>query len=187
MPTSLATTKKPSTSDTAVKAKTGKTWAQWFAILDKAGGRKMNHKEIVAFLNQKHGVGPWWQQMVTVEYERARGLREKHQTASGYSLSRSKTMSAAAKKIYEAWLDAKIRDRWLAEKKLAVRTATAGKSIRMIWKDGKTEVNVYFYSKGENKTQVVVEHNKLAEAATVKRMQDYWSVKLEKLQKLLGA
>ena len=34
----------------------------------------MNHKQIVALLYAKHNVGPWWQQMVTVTYEQARGL-----------------------------------------------------------------------------------------------------------------
>ncbi len=31
-------------SDAAVKAKTGKDWQQWFAILDRAGAMKMSHK-----------------------------------------------------------------------------------------------------------------------------------------------
>ena len=33
-------------SDEAVKAKSGKTWAQWFKILDKAGAKKWAHREI---------------------------------------------------------------------------------------------------------------------------------------------
>ena len=48
----------------AVKAKTGKTWAQWFAVLDKARGQAMSHKEIVAVLEKTHDIGPcggrWW-------------------------------------------------------------------------------------------------------------------------------
>jgi len=42
------------------------------AILDKAGAKKMDHKQIVAYLSEQHQVGPWWQQMVTVGYEQAR-------------------------------------------------------------------------------------------------------------------
>src|SRR5262249_29597219 len=30
--------------DSAVQARTGKTWEEWFAILDRAGGVKMSHK-----------------------------------------------------------------------------------------------------------------------------------------------
>jgi len=178
--------KKPGISDDAVKAKTSKTWAQWFTLLDQAGGRRMTHKEIVAVLNQKYGVGPWWQQMVTVEYERARHLREKHQTATGYSISRSKTMNAGARKIFTAWQEAKTRVSWLPKKKLTMRKTTANKSLRMLWHDGKTEVNVSFLAKGPDKTQVVIEHNKLANAAAAKRMQAYWSKALEKLQARVG-
>lgn len=71
----------PLTSDAAVAAKTGKSWAQWFAVLDAAGANKMSHKEIVAYLRDNHDIGSWWQQMVTVGYEQARGLREKHARA----------------------------------------------------------------------------------------------------------
>ena len=37
----------------------------------------MSHQEIVRYLSTKHDVGPWWQQMVTVTYEHASGLRDK--------------------------------------------------------------------------------------------------------------
>lgn len=72
-------------SDKAVKTKTGKDWRQWFSILDKAGARKMSHKEIAEYLYRRRGVPDcWWSQMVTVTYEQSRGLREKHQRADGY-------------------------------------------------------------------------------------------------------
>ena len=54
--------------DDAVKKATGKTWTEWFTILDQAGAQKMNHRQIVTLLRDQHGVGSWWQQMVTVGY-----------------------------------------------------------------------------------------------------------------------
>ena len=63
-------------SDEAVKAKTGKVWAEWFGILDKAGAKKWAHKEISAFLRDKHEVGAWWCQMV------AGGLRARARLAT---------------------------------------------------------------------------------------------------------
>ncbi|MBZ5536330.1 MAG: hypothetical protein LAO31_10280 [Acidobacteriia bacterium] len=79
-------------SDEAVQGKAGRTWKEWFSILDAAGARKMNHKEIVAYLSSKHKVGSWWRQMVTVGYEQARGMRELHQKPGGYEISVSKTI-----------------------------------------------------------------------------------------------
>jgi len=72
METKGKASKSAGVSNEAVRAKTGKTWPDWFAILDKAGARKMDHKQIVAYLNEHHQVGPGWQQMVTVGYEQAR-------------------------------------------------------------------------------------------------------------------
>ncbi len=59
--------------DEAVRASTGKSWKEWYAALDEAGAAKLSHREIVAWLAEKHGVGGWWRQMVAVSYEQARG------------------------------------------------------------------------------------------------------------------
>lgn len=66
-------------SDESVKERTGKVWAEWFKILDKAGAKKWPHQEIAAYLRDEQKVGPWWGQMISVSYEQARGLREKFQ------------------------------------------------------------------------------------------------------------
>ena len=50
----------PRVSDAAVQAKTGKTWAEWFKVLDAAGAQKLTHKEIAAFLYEKLKVPGWW-------------------------------------------------------------------------------------------------------------------------------
>ena len=77
----------PRMSDDAVTAKTGKNWKQWFAVLDKAGAKKMTHQEIVSLLHSKHAVGPWWVQMITVTYEQQSGLRQNHEKPDGFQIS----------------------------------------------------------------------------------------------------
>jgi hypothetical protein len=61
--------------DAAVREKTGKSWQEWFTVLDRAGCAKMPHREIAAYVDENYEVSPWWGQMVTVAYEQARGLR----------------------------------------------------------------------------------------------------------------
>ncbi len=96
MPTTQVATKVAGIGDAAVQAKTGKTWAQWCQVLDRAGARKMNHTAIATYLYDELGVPGWWCQMVAVGYEQARGLREKHQTPTGYEISVSKTLRSRA-------------------------------------------------------------------------------------------
>jgi hypothetical protein len=176
---------QPTMSDQAVSAKTGKTWNEWFAILDKAGAKKMSHQEIVKVLNSKHAVGPWWGQMVTVNYERARGLRDKHEKPDGFQISVSRTLNTPLATLYKSFADRKNRSVWLDEQGLAIRKATTNKSMRVSWKDGKTSLEINFYGKEPGKSQVVVQHSKLSDAKTAARMKTYWSKALDRLRENL--
>jgi hypothetical protein len=173
-------------SDDAVKAKTGKTWNGWFKILDKAGADKMPHKEIAEHLHDSFGIPGWWSQMVTVEYEQARGLREKHQRASGlYDISVSRTLAVPVGTLFDAWHNEVKRNRWLPKTPITIRKATKDKSMRIAWKDGKTSLEVNFYGKGAGKSQVVVQHSKLPDAKAAVKMKAYWSKALDGLRVLL--
>ena len=171
--------------DEAVKAKTGKDWAEWCAVLDKAGCKKMTHKEIVECVS-KHGVGPWWQQMVTVGYEQARGLREKHQTTAGYSVSASRVMGMSAADAFKAFKEDKRRGKWLPDAKLVIRKSTAAKSLRITWAKDNTNVEVLLYPKGPGKSQISVQHNKLRDAKTAAKMKAYWGKALDRLKSTIA-
>lgn len=172
-------------SSAAVRARTGKGWPEWLKILDAAGAKKMPHKEIVVLLRTKHGVGPWWQQMVTVGYEQARGRREKHQKGDVYSIGVSRTIGAPVSALYKAWLDEKHRRRWLGNKKIVVRTATPRKSMRITWPDCETSVIVNFYPRGKGKGQVAVSHEKLPDAKAAARMKSFWAGTLDRMKSLI--
>ncbi len=147
----------------------------------------MNRKKIAAIVRDRYGIGPWWQQMVTVTYEQARGLRAKHQKPERFQISRTATLSAPISKSLTAWNDENGRSRLLQEPRQVIRKATPTKTIRMIWKDGKTSVEVGFNAKGDGKTQVTVRHSKLPNVREAERMKAYWGEKLEQLRATLGA
>jgi uncharacterized protein YndB with AHSA1/START domain len=119
--------------------------------------------------------------MVTVGYEQARGLRELHQRAEGYSIGASKTLAAPAERVYAAWNQDAERSRWLGVN-LKVRGATPPKSIRLDWSDQRSRVVVLLHPRGAAKTQVAVEHNKLKDAAECARMKTFWAAALERLE-----
>ncbi|HLE50784.1 MAG TPA: DUF4287 domain-containing protein [Anaerolineales bacterium] len=176
---------EPSLSNEAVRAKTGKDWGEWFAILDAAGAQQMTHKQIVAFLVKEHQVSPWWQQMVTVTYEQARGLRDKHEMPSGYQISRSKTFTVAVEEVYAAWEDRQQRARWLPDPDFTIRKARTLRSLRITWVDGMTNLDVDFYKKGPEKCQVTVQHDRLSNAEQAEQMKAYWGEALNRLNEWL--
>jgi Domain of unknown function (DUF4287) len=168
----------------AVKAKTGKGWADWFKLLDRAGAGEMNHTAIAAHLRDELGCPPWWSQMIAVGYERERGLRVKFQKCDGdFSASASKTIAVPLAVLYAAWTDAKVRRRWLPGAKFTMTTATPNKSIRMVWADD-TRVEAGFVAKGPGKSQVAVEQKKLGGVAAVAKAKEFWAAALGRLKEL---
>jgi len=176
----------PKISDEAVKAKTGKNWQGWFAILDKAKAQKMSHTEIATYLYDKQKQDGWWAQMVAVTYEQVRGLRQKYEKPGGYEVSVSKVIPVPLSSLYKSWMDEKVRNQWLKEKGMVVSKATPHKSIRAAWNDNKTRLDINFYDKGSSKSQVVVQHARLANITEAEKMKKYWKEKLEKLNGVLG-
>jgi uncharacterized protein YndB with AHSA1/START domain len=171
-------------SSQAVQAKTGKSWAQWFTLLDKDKAQAMSHKDIVALLAKKHGLGPWWRQMVTVAYEQAKGLRAKHEKPDGFEISRSKTIKAPVEDVYEAWGNARRRAQWLPGSKLTIRKAHENKTLRVTWGDG-SNLEVSLYRKGAAKTQISVQHGKLKNQKAAAKQKAFWGEAFDRLAQIL--
>ena len=172
-------------SDAAIKEKTGHPWGYWVRELDGHGADKMSHSDIARLVSGTYKVGDWWTQMLTVGYERIKGLRERGQRRDGtFEASKSRTYSVPVGTLYDAWLDASVRRRWL-KASVRVRAATAPKSMRLGWIDGSI-VAVGFASKGSGKSSVAVQHTKLPDRATADRVKKEWSELLTALGEVLA-
>ena len=165
------TTKLPM-SDAAVRAKTGKDWAGWFAVLDRVGAHKMPHAAIAAHLYDGLGVPEWWCQMIAVGYERARHLRAEHQTADGYAASVSKVVEAPVARLYRRFV-ALAAGAGLGEP-VAISTKTPNKTVRLAFVRDGSRVAVSFQDKGVDKAQIVVQHRKLRSGRQVTERKAYW-------------
>jgi len=143
---------KRKVGDDAVFKATGKGWKPWFAALDEAGARELDHKGIVAWLGENTDMSGWWQQLV----------------------------AAPLGVLYGAWSDARRRGSWLGQT-ITVRKATKDKSMRVTWPDD-THLDVYFQGKGPGKSAVTVNHRKLADAKQAESMKAWWADRLAVLK-----
>ena len=169
----------------AVLKATGRAWEEWLRVLDKAGARKMGHKDIAMMLSRKFLVPSWWSQMVSLGYEQARGLRKPDDKAEGLSATATRTVGIPLDKLYAAWSEPRQRSRWLPDAPLETRRSTDGKSMRMTWTRNNSSVVVSFTAKGAGKSAVSIEHGKLASARAVATQKAYWSGALDRLKALL--
>lgn len=172
-------------SDEAVRKATGCDWERWVWVLDQQNAQSMSHKEIAELVHEFWKIPGWWAQTVTVGYERIHGLRAIGQRRGGsWEVNKSKTVAVPVEKLYRAFSVARSRKRWLSGVELEVRKATPGKSMRITWEDV-TSVEVYFYAKGEAKSQVTIQHRKLASKDEADRLKEFWGGRLAELAKLL--
>jgi hypothetical protein len=170
-------------SDAAVAQKTGRDWKEWVSVLDRAGSAAKPHREIARWLADE-GVPSWWAQMVTVGYERIRGLRERGQRRDGrFDVSKSKVYPVPVEELWKGFMRCK---EWLDGEKLRMSTARKHKSMRMKWSDG-TPVDAMFFAKGPKKSQLALQHSNLPTRAEATRLRTYWGERFERIAALLRA
>jgi len=171
-------------SDAAVRKATGRSWRDWVRVLDAAGAAEKPHREIARHVASL-GVPSWWCQMVTVGYERIRGLRERGQRRSGrYTATKSRTFPVSVRVLFDAFANANARRRWLRTG-VAVRSATRDKRMRLTWEDGSV-VLAGFVSKGAAKSSVAIEHQGLSDRSAADAVKKTWSDAFDRLGDLLS-
>jgi uncharacterized protein YndB with AHSA1/START domain len=175
----------PPVSDDAVRKGTGRGWDEWFAILDDAGAASWKHPDIARWVAAEFGISGWWAQGVTVGFERARGLRARHERPSGFSVSVTKTVNVPVERLYDAFGNARERKAWL-EHAVRVSSGTPPRTINFPWGDG-SRVAVRFEPRGPAKSQVALQQEPLPDAAAVEELRTFWRARLASLKGRLEA
>ena len=172
----------PGMSEAAIRRATGQGWNHWFALLDAWDAPTKGHPAIARHLVEAHGLGGWWAQSVAVGYERARGLRARHQHADGFAFSASRTFPLPVERLSEFVTDETLRDRWLEPGTLRPRTAIPGRSARFdVDVEGGSRLLVALTAKGPAKTTVTLPHEKLPDAAAAETWRAFWKERLTRL------
>jgi len=175
--------------DAALRAATGKDWSEWLTLLDGAGAAAQNldHTRMWELVMQSlPDSAAWWGQMIAVGYERARGIREKHESPNGeFQATLSKTFDVPLFAAFAAWADAALREHWLDAPGLDFTKLNVGRNIRARWPDG-SRLDIRFNETGAGKCQIVVDTMKLADAEAVRKAKAFWQSQFEKLGQYLS-
>jgi hypothetical protein len=189
------------TGEAGVIKKTGHGYDHWFAVLDAFGAAAKGHTASAAHLFNDHGVPGWHCQMVTVAYERERGLRAMNQSCAGdFQVNVSKVVPVSVAEVVDALRSARRRAQWLkgADTALgrALEAALAGPKPREVklkinalaglrypWGDGRVEISVA--GKPNGRTSVVASMTKLAGPEEVEERRAQWRVALNGLKEYL--
>ena len=185
-------------SDEAVKRATGKSWDEWFKILDSAKASKMVHKDIVKLLHGKglikKGKGwpanrsfneGWWVQSIVVGYEEKIGRRVVGQIADGnFSTSTSLTLEGTMDSVLKQW--EKLVKGKTEFDKVKIR-GDSRISVTPKWRYWKADlidgskINTDISEKGTVKILLSVTHYKIKDKKSSEKWKVYWKEFVEKI------
>ena len=196
-----ATKARSRTGEAGLIKKTGHGYDHWFAVLDAFGAPAKGHTASAAHLSRDHGVPSWHCQMVTVAYERERGLRAMNQSSAGdFQVNVSKVVPTSVAEVADALRSAHRRAQWLkaadpalirpleaalsGPKPREVKLRDAGLArLRYPWDTGAVEIAVM--SKANGRTSVVASMTKLAGPEEVETRRAQWRIALNGLKEYL--
>jgi uncharacterized protein YndB with AHSA1/START domain len=175
-------------TDQTLRTRTGRTWDEWFAALDAVGAARRAHREVWRGLVRDFELEGRWAQVISIGYERARGIRAPHQRHDGlFAAASSKTFAVPVNRLYQAFADDRVRRGWLPAGRLRVRKAEPGKLLAAAWRDGPSLVMISFVPRTVAKSQVIVDHRRLPSVQAVGEMKAFWKARLAALAEKLQA
>ena len=190
-------------SSASVEKHTGRSWAQWITLLDRANARHWPHSEITALLKVKYKLTPWWQQGVAMGYEIHVGKRIEGRSVKGtYGTVASKTLPLSQAQAWKylsspeglaLWLNPFAPFPW---KKGAgyevdggvfgeVRTVKAPQRLRLSWREEQwpkaSVVQLNVVPRPGEKCMVVVQHEGLPTELVKNKLRARWKKALQDL------
>jgi uncharacterized protein YndB with AHSA1/START domain len=188
-----------------IQAATGKSWDEWFSILDKRGGIAQGRRSIGDFLYKECKLDPWWCATINIEYEAARGAVEKDGRPKGYMICVTKTIASPVDRAFAAWGSADGLNEWFGRTRADVadggrysnedgdtgvfKRVRKNKDLRFTWENPAhtppTIVDVVFQDKGKGKTGVMITHDRIQKREEADGLREGWARALDRLKSLL--
>ncbi len=179
---------------------TGKDWLAWVKILDRAGAKNFDRKEIVALLVKKYKLSLWWRQIVASGYEIHIWRRIEGQNLKGeYSIIATKTFNVDKKLAWRLLTSPEGLAVWLqplssfqikpkSQYEVSgdvfgeVRTLRIGVRLRMTWQETAwpkpTIIQTLIVGRPKGKCIVAIQHDHLRSVALREKMRAHWKLAL---------
>lgn len=193
-------------TDAECRKATGKTLKEWFKELEGHPEFNRKRREAIQLMYDATGRGSdvWWPTTIWVEYEKSLGIvNKKDGLAEGFNICCTKTISASVADVYKAWTSAKGLATWFGSD-VKAKIADKGpwsdgdgntgeflrvrenKDLRFTWNNSDAEaptlVDVTFQDKGNGKTGLMLNHQRIQNRAEADGLRNAWSAAFEQLK-----
>ncbi len=168
-------------SPEAIKKGTGRTWEEWVAVLDAAGGESMSHTELAKYILENFDLSVWWGQGVAIGYHHAKGLRPRGMTSDGFAANASKTLSIPLNRLWKLWADDELRAQWLDPALLTVSSASENRTFNAKLNSDNSRISINFSAVGEDRSKFGLQNTRLASADEIPVRKAFWKEAIERL------
>lgn len=194
-------------SEDGCRARTGRSSAAWYEILDAFNARQKGHTRAAAHLHAEHGVPAWWAQAITVQYARDLGLRAYGQRHDWFAVSVQRAMAAPVETIWRALCESSEISKWYRPRRRQgfypggrwsnsggdrgqFRKIVPGRLVRFTWENPRhtagSAVQIEVFDKGDRCT-LQVTHRRIANAEEREELRLLWSRAMDSLKSWVEA
>jgi hypothetical protein len=175
----------PTVTDADVKKKTGRTWQEWFTLLDRDGAAKLDRRRITRIVASKYGVGLWWRRTIAKAYEQSRMARDVGQELASSPVARtSRGMHPPMRALSATMHDVEARARRLKSRSFSDRPAPGTISNRHSAGVGNVDVSGDRFEAVQSESGVIVDS--IRDVHPVRKMRAFWKARVDALQKSLA-
>jgi hypothetical protein len=171
-------------TDADVKKKTGRTWQEWFALLDRDGAAKLDRRRITRIVASKYGIGFFWRRTIARAYQQARAASDRQDHSGGIVVTASRAIQRPMRALSETIHDVEARARRLKLGPLGKRPTPGTISSRTGSSTGNVDVS-------GDRFEAVQSASDLGPQSTrggrpVEKMRAFWKARVDSLQKSLA-
>jgi uncharacterized protein YndB with AHSA1/START domain len=190
--------------DASCQQTTGKSFAEWAAVLEEAGLTAKRREAINLIYDQTgRGKDVWWPTTIWVELERQRGVVKKDGRSEGYNICCTKSFKLTPEEVFRAFASTADVDSWVGgwQGEIAdgapfsvagcggtVGRIRPGKDLRLSWQSpgfDPSEVEIQLTT-AAGKTTVNIFHKRLQTRAEADGLRRAWGAALDRLKAKLA-
>ena len=168
--------------DPKLVEKTGKSWAEWFAFLDRFQAMGLGQKELLKLLKRNFKLSPSWQQALVIAWENEKKGNERTLSASEYQVQAARVFNLPLPSLNNLWSDVKLRNTWFPVITCCILRENPKRTVRLLWPDSISLVELRFSRVDKSKSSLEIVHTHLPSPKSAAEMEVYWNKVLQQLE-----
>ncbi|NQV53924.1 MAG: hypothetical protein HQ500_12115 [Flavobacteriales bacterium] len=156
-----------------IVVESGRNWTQWYNELDSPKFRGSSCDEVEDILVYEYGIERNWARRITNRFAAKHSFHSGTEDLPCFEISVRKTFDYPINEVF--WN----ASQWFESEQRATETELLnGNLLTCQWKTDHSKIEVKFHKKGEGKTQMILQHDRIHSRMDAEIMRNFWKESL---------